>query len=259
MKKAVFFDIDGTLWYGAQIIPESTKEAVRRLQENGIYTFLCTGRTCVFLNYPELTELNFDGIVAGCGTYVAVGDEVVVYQTIEPQIIADTLKILEKYQMPAVLEGRYKDYMDEGEFKDRGYVNFLKHELGDNLLTITGNEMKWEASKFCANFSDLDCSGIVKELESWYNISSFGSGIECVAKGCTKATGIDVICKKLGIKKEDTYGFGDSANDLEMFSYVGCGIAMGNGSDVAKQAADYVTDTIDQDGIFNACKHFGLI
>ena len=44
-----------------------------------------------------------------------------------------------------------------------------------------------------------------------------------------------------------------------MLEYAGCGIAMGNGTDAAKNVADYVTDSLENDGIYNACKHFGLI
>ena len=83
--------------------------------------------------------------------------------------------------------------------------------------------------------------------------------IEMVPKGYSKATGIIYLCDKLGINIEDTFAFGDSANDIEMLKCVGCGIAMGNGTDDAKNVADYVTDSLHDDGIYNACKHFGLI
>ena len=83
--------------------------------------------------------------------------------------------------------------------------------------------------------------------------------VEGVPKGFSKATGIQVICEKLGLPHENTYAFGDSVNDLDMLKYVAHGIAMGNGMPEAKAAANYVTDDILEDGIYNACKHFGLI
>ena len=83
--------------------------------------------------------------------------------------------------------------------------------------------------------------------------------LECTPKGTSKATGIDWLCKYLGIAKEDTYGIGDSINDLDMLQYVGHGIAMGNGTQVAKEAAEYVTTDIHEDGIYNALKHYRLI
>ena len=83
--------------------------------------------------------------------------------------------------------------------------------------------------------------------------------IEVVPKGYTKATGIAQVCDMLGIARENTYAFGDSTNDLEMLTYVGHGIAMGNGAPAAKAAAEYVTTDIMNHGIKNGLKHYGLI
>ena len=83
--------------------------------------------------------------------------------------------------------------------------------------------------------------------------------IEVVPKGYTKATGIAQVCDMLGVARENTYAFGDSTNDLEMLTYVGHGIAMGNGASAAKAAAEYVTTDIMNHGIKNGLKHYGLI
>ena len=53
--------------------------------------------------------------------------------------------------------------------------------------------------------------------------------------------------------------FGDGENDIAMLEYVGIGVAMGNGKEAVKEAADYVTDTVENHGIEKALKHFGLI
>ena len=70
MKKAVFFDIDGTLWDFKMNIPESTKEALKELRKNGHYAFLCSGRSRSNIKSPKLLALGFDGIVAACGTHI---------------------------------------------------------------------------------------------------------------------------------------------------------------------------------------------
>ena len=74
-KKAVFFDIDGTLYDHETGISDSTKEGIARLKENGHYAFICTGRSMAAVFDPELLGMGFDGIVAGCGTYVKLGEE----------------------------------------------------------------------------------------------------------------------------------------------------------------------------------------
>ena len=57
----------------------------------------------------------------------------------------------------------------------------------------------------------------------------------------------------------DAVAFGDGENDLDMLKAVQLGIAMGNGEEQVKQIADYVTSDINEDGIYNACKHYKLI
>ena len=80
-----------------------------------------------------------------------------------------------------------------------------------------------------------------------------------VPKGSSKATGIKWLCEYLGVDISDTYGIGDSANDLDMLSFVGHGIAMGNGSKAAKEAAEYITTDIHENGIWHAMEYYGLI
>ena len=63
----------------------------------------------------------------------------------------------------------------------------------------------------------------------------------------------------LGISRKDTFCFGDSVNDIEMLRAVGTGIVMGNGEPAAREAADYVTDPVAENGIYNALEHLGLI
>ena len=67
------------------------------------------------------------------------------------------------------------------------------------------------------------------------------------------------ICAYYHMDRACTYAFGDSHNDIPLLKAAEVGIAMGNADPEAKAAADYITDDIRHDGIFNACRHFGLI
>ena len=64
---------------------------------------------------------------------------------------------------------------------------------------------------------------------------------------------------KLHVKKENIYSFGDAEVDIPMFNISGTSICVGSGREKAKEAADYVTDAVKDDGIYNAMKHFNLI
>ena len=89
--KAIFFDIDGTLWDEKFQIPESTKKAFEMLKNNGHLTFICSGRTLSYIQDERLLALGFDGIVAGCGTYVEKAGEVLFYKRIEEEVLERTL------------------------------------------------------------------------------------------------------------------------------------------------------------------------
>ena len=82
---------------------------------------------------------------------------------------------------------------------------------------------------------------------------------EITLKRVNKATGIQKVLDELGGKQEDTIGFGDGANDIDMLRFAGVGVAMGNAQDCALEAADMITDDIREDGLYNAMIKLGLI
>ena len=77
--------------------------------------------------------------------------------------------------------------------------------------------------------------------------------------GQSKKVGIDIFCDHFGIDINRTMAFGDGGNDITMLQHVSVGIAMGNANEEVKLIADYVTDDVDSDGIWNALKYYGVI
>ena len=67
------------------------------------------------------------------------------------------------------------------------------------------------------------------------------------------------LCEKHHSTAKDTCAFGDGGNDIEMLKAAGLGIAMGNGGQELKDAADYVAHDISNDGLYKALKHFGFV
>ena len=78
-------------------------------------------------------------------------------------------------------------------------------------------------------------------------------------RGVTKASGMDVFLRHYGIDRSRSMAFGDGGNDVAMLRAAGAGVAMGNACDEALAAADYVTASVDDDGIRRALEHFGVI
>lgn len=261
MKKAVFFDIDGTLWDIKMQIPESTVTAIRTLRENGNYAFLCSGRSRANIQSKNLLDIGFDGIVAACGTSIEYRGKHIFEQLLSQEQIVHILETLKNYHIPAVLEGPEYIYVDPEEFLDDPYVIHLRKELKGQVAEIGTDLSKIVINKLSAEVNGADLELFMRDLGAEYNVIVHDEGaiIEISPCGYSKATGIEKVCEMLHISHEDTYAFGDSSNDLEMLSYVAHGIAMGNGTADAKQAAEYITSDIHADGIANGLRHYGLI
>jgi Cof subfamily protein (haloacid dehalogenase superfamily) len=73
--------------------------------------------------------------------------------------------------------------------------------------------------------------------------------LELLPKGCSKALGVQKVCEALGINPEqDLLAIGDAENDAGMLQMAAIGVAVGNASDPARQAADYVVDLSNDKG-----------
>lgn len=259
MKKAVFFDIDGTLWNEQMQIPSSTIEAVRALREAGCYTFICSGRSRSNIRTPKLLAIGFDGVVAACGAHIDFHGKTEFAYLMEQKDVNHALSVLKRHGISVVLEGPKYIYVDDETFPDDPYVIYLRKELGDDVKSITGTK-EFEINKMSAIMHGADFTCVREELGENFSVIRHDENlIEIVPKGYSKATGIQKVCELFGIDQENTYAFGDSANDIEMLTFVAHGIAMGNGTEAVKQVAEYVTTDIMQDGIKNGLKHYGLI
>ncbi len=65
--------------------------------------------------------------------------------------------------------------------------------------------------------------------------------------------------RRLGLRRDDCYAIGDSENDLDMFSAVGTGIAMGRCAPALLERCAWQTSPPEEDGIYRALEHFGLL
>lgn len=259
MKKAVFFDIDGTLWNEKMQVPESTVKAVRQLREKGIYAFICTGRSRSNVRSKNLLDIGFDGMVASCGTHIEFQGEKIFEVILDQPKVKHALNVIKKHKMSVVLEGPRYIYVDEEDFLDDPYVIHLRKELGENIKNISGNK-EFEINKMSVSINGASIDDIQKDFGDDFDLIVHNEWlVEINPKGYSKAIGIEKVCDMLGIERENTYAFGDSANDLEMLSFVAHGVAMGNATKDAKEVAEFITTDIDEDGIYNGLVHYGLI
>ena len=80
--------------------------------------------------------------------------------------------------------------------------------------------------------------------------------LECLHPNVNKGSGLKELGEKIGISTDEMIAFGDERNDISMFDVVGTAVAMGNGSKEAKDHADFVTASNDDDGIAKALNKF---
>ena len=88
MKKAVFFDIDGTLIdaaHGKPFMSPAVREAMRELQRQGHLIFIATGRPYAFLN-EEIRSFGFDGFVLMNGAAVLLGNQLIYSKAMRPEV-----------------------------------------------------------------------------------------------------------------------------------------------------------------------------
>ncbi|ABK90114.1 Cof-type HAD-IIB family hydrolase [Francisella tularensis subsp. novicida] len=261
MKKAFFFDIDGTLVYenqGKLFVSERNIQAIKNLRKQGYKTFIATGRTQGFIPSAVL-ELPMDGFITANGSVVRVGDKLV-YEKLFPQSAIDSvLEFCEKHNHDWLFEGEYA-YVNNLESEDLGYfydnviVNKDKIITTHNLYNVT----IYNALVLGRN---VDVVALQHTLGNDYVTAPHNEHgyVDCYLAGHTKADGIDKVVEYLGLEEYETYAFGDGNNDLEMFDRVDVAIAMENASSQLKEKADLITKTNYNDGIYYALVKLGLI
>lgn len=256
MKKFIFFDVDGTLYNEEKIIPESTKEALRLLKENGHEIAIATGRA-PFMIKPLLKELNIDTYVCFNGQYVVLEGRVIFTDGIPNETLREILAFAESRNEP---------------------ISYFNHEVmiashaGDSNLEVSLSTLKYpyphvERDFYVENpvyqtliFVDEEGEKAYAEkfpnlqIVRWHPVSC-----DLLPKEGSKARGIQKLMEHTGISMDDLYAFGDGLNDVQMLNYVENSVAMGNGHPDAIQAARYVTSSVNEDGIYNACKKLQLI
>lgn len=251
MYKLVVFDIDGTLTIKGNEIPETTLLAIKKLKENGIECLIATGRERE--NIEEI--LNITGIenyIASNGHYVKYKEEII-YKYSYPQ------DILEKIRNICKNKG-YCYGFSNGRGIYISDIETLRKEQAHHMLDSINILKELEGEVENIILFAPDGGKYFKPLEENYRLGSWGNGMFDLTKiDRSKAVGIEEIASKIGIEKNKIISFGDGLNDLEMIKYAGLGVAMGNAKAELKKAANYITDTVSDDGIYKACKKFGLI
>lgn len=292
MVKAIFFDIDGTLVsFNTHRVPDSTREAIEKIRRRGIKVFIATGRHLSVIN--NLEDMEFDGYVTMNGCYCLQGEDNVIFKKSIPS--ADINRYIDYMQQEKEFSCLFVEehqlslnYIDDDMLflmnllkQDVSLVNAsrdVKQSLqseqllgggGNSPLSVPANSpvlidnldyyRDKELFQLTAFFKESEEEAVMRILPGCTSMRWYPTFADVIAKGADKGVGIDQFCKYYGFSIEETMAFGDGGNDIEMLQHAGIGIAMGNARPEVKLAANYVTESVDDDGVLKALQYFNLV
>ena len=256
MIKAAFFDIDGTLLsFKTHLVSPGTIQAFEELHRQGIHTFISSGRPKVLI--PPM-PVGFDGYVTMNGGYCFVGNQVLLRNPIPQEETDRWLQYAEQENLCTMIFTEHEMFVNT---HSNPVANAIRNQLEFQMppLLPTRQMMGRETFQVIAIMPAERDNDVLQmlphcRLPRWHPQFS-----DLVNADNSKATGIDSILHHYGIDRNECIGFGDGGNDIEMLDFCGIGVAMGNADDNVKAHADYVTSSVDEEGIANARRQLHII
>ncbi len=255
MIKAAFFDIDGTLLsFKTHQVSPGTITAFEKLHENGVLTFISTGRPKLII--PQM-PVRFDGLVTMNGGLCWSGNEVIYSAPIPKSDSQRWLEYAKSHQI--VTMSITKDKMFGNRMSDIALA--IHKQLDFKLPPIVDEESILDEDFFqFIGVMPPEMDKEVQELLPGCSLPRWHPAFTDIVKnGSNKAVGISHLLEHYHITKEEIIAFGDGGNDIDMLEYAGIGVAMGNADNTVKDHADYVTTDVDNEGIYNALVKLNII
>ena len=260
--KLVASDLDGTLLNKNKEITPRLFDALKKLDELGIYFVPSTGRP--FGTVPKaIKELPFLKYVItsnGAAIYDAAEQKNIIESFLTPEAVDAVIKIAK--ELPVIteyfIEG--KAYIAKDIYDDLAPFNLTESHVTYIKNSRTPVEDFWNEMK--RNNTVLENINLVfadMELrkETWDRLKALGlasvtaattKNIEITSLYATKAKALEKLCEVLGFTRENVLAMGDGDNDMPMIQFAGIGVAMANGEEHIKQAADIIADDCNDFG-----------
>ena len=265
-QKIIFFDVDGTLEDQYCHIPDSACSCIRKLKENGHMVCIASGRP-MWQIHDHIRKLGFAGYVASAGAYVEVNHVVKKDIQMSRNHFVHLARYLEEYRTVFLAETTEASYMLQSQYarskkfagRDPGFIEMEVPVLVEKISEISG------VKKVLAFSDNLTKEDLKKRWKGIFDIIGISytrgakSGYEISMAGVNKADAIEMLCKENGFDRKQVIAVGDSDNDVEMLQKAGMGIAVGNATEAAKKAADFISEPAAQDGIEKAFVKLGMI
>jgi len=255
--KIIFFDIDDTLRNSKTgFIPSTIPTVFQQLREKGILTGIATGRG-IFGVVPEIQELKPDFFVTLNGAYIEDKKGHVIYSNkIAKDKVEEYIAWTKEVGIDYGLVGSHAAKLSRrtetiSQAIDPIYPNL---EVDPDFYRKEDIYQMWTFEDQGDDLTLPESLASTLRMVRWHEYSS-----DVVPISGSKAAGVAKVVDQLGLKPENVMVFGDGLNDLELFDYAGISVAMGISHDKIKEKADYITKTLEEDGIFDALEGFGMV
>jgi len=254
--RILIFDIDGTTYQNdIKDNPASTKKALAQLRQAGYRLAICTSRSrdeMVHLPADFLASMDAVASVAG-GQIDADGRRD--NHWLDADQVAAGMAFLDSHEMVyRWVDGQGHGYLNRHQPRYDGFFSYL-YDMVPPLKDYDGRPLV----HILYYTDDGQLSSQARACFDRQNVVDFAPCHEVTACGVDKAASVRRLAALFGLDAGQAAVFGDGGNDVGMLRAAGVGIAMGNACPACRQAADYVTDAIQDDGLYNACVRMGWI
>lgn len=260
MTKALFFDVDGTLVsFNTHRIPQSAVDALAEAKRRGAMVFISTGRPMRLINNLDAIQHLVDGYITANGACCSVGGEVIACREIPNPEARALIGAAEREGFSMLVVGeRELTVVNDGADVDRYFRRMLDvSDLGDG--TALADVLAERIVQLTPIIDEAAERRLMPLLPSCVSARWFPAFTDITARGADKGTALMTVAAHLGIDREDTVAFGDGGNDKSILQAAGTGVAMGNAPDDVKAVADYVTASVDEDGIARTLEQLRVI
>ena len=262
----IAFDLDGTVLDSLKRLSGRNRAALKACAEKGIVLVPATGRSAAGIS-PAIRDIPGVryGITTNGGTITDLKTgEILDRQTISCEKALRLMKVISRYHAMydpyingrGITQPEFYDHMDE--FGLTPVIQEMVRATRDVVLNIQDyvKQTGAEVEKINIYLADLkDREPLQRELEQEEGLSitsSLYNNLEVNDAKATKGQALKRLADYLNIPMEAVMAFGDGGNDLSMIQAAGTGVAMANGLETVKAAADYITLDNDQDGVADA-------
>lgn len=257
--KALFFDIDGTLVsFKTHRIPSSTVDSLRRAKANGVKTYISTGRPVGFItNLGQIAGL-IDGYITTNGALCFIGHNTVCRHEIAHSDVDTILQACAHSRRPAIVVGERDIAVYQHQpIVDKVFRDGLGlHDFRFADLDIVMRQPILQVTPFITAEKEAELMPTISDCTSGRWSPEF---TDITQREADKGKGLLAMTAHLGLHADETMAFGDGGNDISIIRRAGIGVAMGNGGERVKAEADFVTTSVDDEGVRHALCHYGVI